>query len=185
MTPLPRSVRADRLAAAIGEGLPATLAQRLLDAPGLQPRLAALLSRRLGAAGGDAGLTRLLAMEAAAIDGLVLQAGVAWHGAAIVRMLDGSRIRALAARLGFDPRPLALGFASRPTPPGDATPEDQLPDRIASDGAACLAAWCAALPPPDHAHAQLVLPPHAAPGTAHAAYGPAVVAAVLDGMPGA
>ncbi len=165
---------------ALGEDLPAALGQRLLNSDALRPRLSALLGHRLGTPVHDVLLERLLAMDAPAIRRLCLQIGAAWHGRALIRLLDGEVIRTLTARLGFDPRPAAIRFAAS-APATNPVPSDALAERIEGDGAACLAAWCASLPSPARAYAQLVLSPHANSRTDHAAYGPALVRAVLGG----
>ena len=178
MTPLPHAARADRLASLLQDGVTAALAQRLLEAEALRPRLGALLVRRLGPPPSVSGLPRLLAMSAAELDLLRLHAGSVWHAAELLRLLDGGAVRSLVVALGFDPRPLAARHAKLPPIPGaSASP---LQDRIAADGQVCLAAWCAALPPPADRYAALCLPPAAASDAAHSAHGPRIVTALLS-----
>lgn len=178
---LPVAARADRLAAAIGDGVSAELAGRLLATPAIRKRILALLDRRFGPLVRDAALGRLLAMNSAAVARLASEIGSVWHGRALLRLLGGKILRALTDAFGFDPRLAALRFALL-APPAAATPDHALAGCIEGDGAACLAAWCASLAAPARVRAELCLPFHASPDEAHVAHGPVVAAAVLGGL---
>lgn len=178
MIQVPPGAPAARLASAFGDELPVAIAQRLLDRPDLRARLPALLDRRLGLSGRSDVVHRLLSSDDDAVGELCRQVGIAWHAASVLRILDGARIRELATRLGFDPRPLALRFVSGIEVP--AVSEDQLPDALNADGGGCVAAWCETLDVVSRAVVALFLPAGARAGTLHAAQGPALVRAVLD-----
>ena len=178
MTLLPEAARADCLASLLQDGVTAALAQRLLETEALRPRLGVLLAGRLGLPPDDPGVQRLMAMSAAELDQLRLHAGSVWHAAELLRLLDGGAVRALVAALGFDPRPLAARSAKPALT--QAASEVPLHERIAADGQKCLAAWCAALPPPADRYAALCLPPAAPPDAPHDAHGPRIIAALLS-----
>ena len=178
MTLLPQATRADRLASLLEDGVTTALAQRLLDTAALRPRLSALLSSRLGLQRIDPKLQRLAAMSPAQLDQLCLHAGAVWHAAELLRLLDGAAVRALAANLGFDPRPFAARHAQ--LAPAPASSDAPLAERVAADGRNCLAAWSATLPAPAHRCAELCLPPDTLLDDAHQAHGPRIIDALLS-----
>lgn len=186
MTLLPAATRADRLASLLQDGVTAALAQRLLEAAALRPRLDALVSDRLGLDNpglddpelDDPGLRHVVTLAPARLDQLCSRAGSVWHAADVLGLLDGGAVRALAAELGFDPRPLAARLM--PLAPSPTRSDAPLAERIVADGRHCLAAWCASLPGPANRYAELCLPPDALPGEAHGAHGPRIIDALLS-----
>ena len=178
MSRLPVATRADRLASLLQDGVTTALAQCLLESEPLRPRLGALLTGRLGVPGIDTKLQRLAAMRPPEVDELCSHAGSVWHGAALLRLLEGGAVRALVTELGYDPRPIAARHERLAAP--SKSSDAPLVDRIAADGRFCLAAWCASLAAPADRYAMLCLPPDTPPSGAHAAHGPRIIDALLS-----
>lgn len=170
----------DRLAALLGHGVSEGLAARLQGEARLRAGLDRLLADRLGTLPElDAVQAHVLSMDGAALARLGAQAGAVWHASAIGRIVDGAAVRALVAAIGEDLRGVALRGRVLAGPETAAAPE-AIAALIPHDGAACLAAWCAAQPRPVAARVALRWTP-AAPGAAHRAQGPAIIAWLAEG----
>jgi hypothetical protein len=176
---LMQSVPHDRIAALLGHGVSATLVARLVSAPRLQIRLAAMISAQLGEIEGlDEDQASVLAMTPEAIADLSTRAGLVWHAGSVARVIDAVSRRALVAALGENNYVLALDGIAMAAPATLAPSPKTIEDAIRVDGPACLTAWCETQPPGIASRLALLLPP-ASTTSAHKAAGPAIVAWVL------
>ena len=141
-------------------------------------RLVDVLAGRIRRTASGDDLSRLLDLDDEAVAELPLRVGCAWHAASILRIVDGAAIRLLAERLGFDPRPGALRHGPRHLVAG--VPAIELPERIGTDGAACLDAWCAQLDDLGSVYGRFRLRA-GTPDESHRDYGPPLVRALLTG----
>lgn len=177
--------RPDRLAAALGLGLPA--AQRLLAGERFRTRLSALLIDALalppcrrsdgdgvigGGVIGGADLT-LATLPQSAIARLPMAFGCLRHAATIRRVILGQERARLAGAIGEDLYRLALDapeFGPPQEPGADAGAAGDPVLRIIRDGAAWFRAWLARLPPALGRRLVLMLPvgiePEPLPGAA-------------------
>lgn len=142
-------------AAMPAETVPPVLVAALLGAraPGLPPatRAALLACPRVG------GRTRMLAVAGAppataplapeAAGRAMLLAGAGLHAGAVLTLLRGSELGALADELGLDPRPAALACAPLALAHRPAVGTAGLATAIRVGGAGCLNAWAMTLPP--------------------------------------
>lgn len=173
--------RPDRLAVALGIGLPA--AQRLLAGERFRTRLSALLIGTLalppcrrgdgGAPAGGADLT-LATLPQSAIARLPMAFGCLRHAATIRQVILGQERARLAGAIGDDLYRLALDAPDFGPPQefggADAGPAGDPVLRIIRDGAAWFRAWLARLPPALGRRLVLMLPvgiePEPLPGAA-------------------
>ena len=170
---------AAQLAAALGGELPAAVAARLTDDPLLRARLVDVLAGRIRWGAPDDDLSTLLDLGDEAAAEMPLRVGCAWHAASVLRVLDGTAIRHLTGRLGFDPRPVALRHGPRHLVPVVSSTE--LQGRIETDGAACLGAWYAQINDLGSVYGRLRVPANL-PDASHLIYGPPLVRALLAVM---
>ncbi|WP_458097123.1 hypothetical protein [Roseomonas sp. WA12] len=146
--------RADRLAARIAPGLPASVAERLLASPRLGARTAALALRVIEGAGpGIAALppaeATLAGCDAAALERAAVLAGAVWQAGRIRSLLRGADVAALEEALGPEARQVALVHGSlASSEPGPEMGGLPLAEAVRADGAALLLAWREALPLP-------------------------------------
>ena len=166
------------LAAVLGPGLSETVAARLQGIERLRPRLDQILAARLGAVTEpDAVQAQVMGMDTSSLARLASEAGAVWHAAAIARLLDGEAVRALVPLIGKGLWTVALRGYTLSGPATASTPEE-IASAIPADGAACLAAWCEAQPPPVAGRVGLRWAPSVpvTPGAAHRERGPAILA---------
>lgn len=179
-----------RFADWLGHGVTPDLLCRVLAVPRLDSACRRLLDRRIGIVPEQltSATATALTLDGLALLSLAQQAGAVWHGRAILQIIDGAEVRALVDAIGPGLRLAAIRHADLAggipaTGSGIDGPLDpaRLAGAIASDGAGCLAAWCAAQPLAVGVRLLLRLPPFpAAVGAAHHAYGPAIIGALLD-----
>lgn len=174
----------------LGHGITADLLGRMLAVPRLDAACQRVLERRLGPLP-DAmspAAAAALTMDGFALLGLAQRAGAVWHARAILRAIDRAAVRALLNVIGPSLRLVAIrhaGLASPPVPAGtgedaDGPPDPaRLADAIASDGLACLAAWCAAQPAAISRRLLLRLPCPVSAEAPRYPHAPAVIDALL------
>jgi hypothetical protein len=174
------TIPSDRLANVLGCGVSAATMDRLAQLPRLQGRLIDLISARLGNVGVlTLGQARALAMNPNELTDLSARAGAIWYGGAIARIIDKTSRQSLVALLGEAAYGLALACVDL-RPPGitlDLTSEN-IAKAVPVDGAACLAAWCAAQSDAVSRRLQLTMPV-ATLGSVHAAWGPKIIGRLL------
>lgn len=176
-----------RALAALPAPPPAPLARRIAASPRLGARALALAASRLGRpqlAGTDAAILAAMA-EPARLAGL---AGAVLHARAVLSIIEGGRIAALAAdlagELGGDVRDAALAGAGldagMPAPAVLAPP--LLAQAIRDDGRLAVLAWIETLPAAAAAAAwQQGTPwPGAMPAEAHRRAGPAALRCLAE-----
>ena len=176
-----RTASPERLAAVLGPGVPAAVVARLVQSPRLQTRLTALMVSRLGELGPvTPSQAKALALMPDALVALSRRAGAVWHAGALARTIDGPGRRSLAAAIGEDDYGTALAGLFL-APPAEVLhhPSVDLIGMIATDGAACLAAWCGKQPATVAGRLNLSRP-DAQAGAAHDRFGPKSVAWLLE-----
>ncbi|MGK9230093.1 SctK family type III secretion system sorting platform protein [Inquilinus limosus] len=127
-------------------GLPEAAARRLLDTKRIQPRLSALLRRRLGLAPCDAAAWRgdvacIAGLTPADLDRALRHAGAAALAARLRTIVLGAEIRRVTGQIGADAYSFGLGHKGPAPAIGglDGLPVEEAVDRA---GLLCLAAWC-------------------------------------------
>lgn len=177
-----RAAAPDRIADVLGHGVSPALIGRLVRLQRIEARLAALVAARWGPLGPlDPAQAAILAMDEDELVALASEAGAVWHAGAVARVIDGSSREALIGSLSAHGYDLALAGVHLASPSSE-DPGAVLPESIAADGAACLAAWCDAQPPAIAGRLRLVRPA-ASPKSVHAAAGPAIVAWLIERRP--
>lgn len=164
------------VAAALGHGVSAELAARLLGSPRLSGRVAELLDARLGRLP-DAptpAQAAMLELDADGLSRLAMAAGAVWHGGSIAAVLDGAAVRALAAAIGPAARDAALRHRALAPALPRLAPE-AIAAFAAADGAVCLRAWNERQPACVAQRLGPILPPAGPGGPAQAALGPGIV----------
>ena len=163
-------------------GLGPQLADQLRRSIRLRPRIVAALEERLGALPEQLTVdqVRLLAMDSAALDGLAAEVGAVWLAPAVLRLLEGSAVRAFVASVGEPARRAALRWrtsapVASPATTGAAPATTELAVQVVEAGAACLQAWCEAQPQAVGSRVRLLLHRPVVPNALQRAAGPALV----------
>ena len=163
-------------------GLGSHLAEQMRRSVRLRPRVVAALEERLGALPEQLTVdqVRLLAMDAAALDGVAAEVGAVWLAPAVLRLLEGSAVRAFVASVGEPARQAALRWRAYapvlpPTMTGTAYTTTELAAQVVDAGAACLRAWCEAQPQAVGGRVRLLLHRPVVPDAVQRAAGPALV----------
>lgn len=168
-----------RLAEWLGHGVDCGLLLRIASSPRLAAHCVRLVDERLGSVDASTDRRGLLSLDGLGLMGLAHQAGTIWHGRMIVMMIDGTAVRGLVDAIGPGLRSFAIVHAGLAPVSTQPIAVGTLPEAIASDGLACLVAWCGAQPAPVAQRLMLRLVSCAAPSDAHRAAGPAIIDALL------
>ncbi|MFE0756136.1 SctK family type III secretion system sorting platform protein [Inquilinus sp. NPDC058860] len=127
-------------------GLTEAAARRLLDTRRIQPRLSALLRRRLGLAPCDAAawqgdVARIAALAPADLDRAIRHAGAAALAPRLRTIVLGAEIRRVTGLIGADAYGFGLGHKG-PAPVLAGLESKPVEEAIDRAGLLCLAAWC-------------------------------------------
>ncbi len=132
---------AARLAAMVGHGMSAPLAERLLSSPRFAARLQSAMEARLGPLPQlDQAQARVLGMDEASLLLLVRQAGAIYNARSIAAIVDGPAVRQLINLISPELRVLALRALLFSQSDATTSPE-AIAASIPIAGAGCLAAW--------------------------------------------
>ncbi len=168
-----------RLAEWFGHGIDAELLIRITSFRRLASRCGRLIDDRLGPFTASPEQQRMLSLDGLGLMGVAHQAGTIWHARTIVRVIDGPAVRGLLASIGSRLRSFAIAHVGSAPEATQPVQIDALPAFIASDGLACLVAWCEVQPAAVGERLILRLGACAVADDRHRVAGPAIIDTLL------